>query len=206
MDKCTECYACFRSSICPTDAIKESALVWPRSLRPFFGSVQIEHKETRVPGRGTEEMKTNDVTGRFGYDKIGFSVDIGRPGVGTTFDDVEKIAMAVAKTGAEFEPMNPVTFFMADKKTGRIRDDVKTEKIHSCVLEFTIRLDRLPKAVNALAEVSKEVDTVFSVGCCCKVSPDGTILGKRILEENSIFHRPNGKTNVGLGKPHAEIR
>ncbi|WP_198468620.1 hypothetical protein [Acetomicrobium sp. S15 = DSM 107314] len=35
--------------------------------------------------------------------------ELGRPGTGTRFYDVEKIAKACAAFGVEFEPQNPVT-------------------------------------------------------------------------------------------------
>lgn len=203
LEKCTECYACLRASVCPTDAIEETSLRWPRSLRLVFGSVQTEHKETRVPGRGTEEMKTNDVTGRFSDGEVGFSVDIGRPGVGATFMDIETIAMEVATVGVEFEPMNPVTYLMIDKKAGRLQEEVKKEKVHSCVMEFKTNVEKIPEIVQALNRAATRVNTVFSVGCCCKVAVNGEIAAKNYLDRYHIPYRPNGKTNVGLGRPSA---
>ena len=55
-----------------------------------------------VNGRGTEEMKTNDVTGRFKKGYAGIAVELGRPQVSTSLRDLEKIAMVVAQHGAEF--------------------------------------------------------------------------------------------------------
>lgn len=199
LDKCTECYVCLRASVCPTDAIEETSLTWPRSLRVVFGSVQTEHKETRVPGRGTEEMKTNDVTGRFCDGEAGFSVDIGRPGVGATFTDIETIAMEVARVGVEFESMNPVTYLMVDKNTGRLQEEIKKERVHSCVMEFKTNVEKLPEVVEALNRAASKVDTVFSVGCCCRVGADGEIAAKKYLDRYHISYRPNGKTNIGLG-------
>jgi len=203
LEKCTECYACLRASVCPTDAIEETPMTWPRSLRLVFGRVQSEHKETRVPGRGTEEMKTNDVTGRFGDGQVGFSVDIGRPGVGTDFTDVETIAMEIAKVGVEFEPMNPVTYLMIDKKTGTFQEEIKKERVHSCIIEFTTNVEKLPETIEALRRAAAKVNTVFSVGCCCRVGKDGKIAAKEYLDRHQVFYRPNGKTNIGLGKPAA---
>ena len=37
---------------------------WPRTVRANFSDPLVEHPETKVPGRGTEEMKTTEVTGR----------------------------------------------------------------------------------------------------------------------------------------------
>jgi len=156
-----------------------------------------------MEGRGTEEMKTNDVSGRFGPGEVGFTVDVGRPGVGTTFEDVERISMAVAVIGVRFEPMNPVTRLMADLRTGRFKDHIRKERVLSCILEFKADEAGLLEIVHALETVAGEVDTVFSVGCISRCRPDGTAPAKEILERAGVFHEPNGKVNVGLGRPLA---
>jgi hypothetical protein len=48
--------------------------------------------------------------------------------------------------------------------------------------------------------VAEEVNTVFSVGVINKVSADGSIPIRSLLESNKIFVRPNAKINLGLGK------
>jgi len=204
-DECVECYTCLRAEACPVRAIHETELHWPRTLRHVFSSVTMVHKETRVPGRGTEEMKTNDVTNRFGYGEIGFSVDIGRPGVGVKFRDVEKVTMAAAKCVVEFEPMNPVTILMTDKKTGQLPDEIKGEKIHSCVLEFKLKRQKdIQDLMRALRTVAKDVDTVFSVGVCSKLTDDDETPTLSLLRQASVTPRPNGKLNIGLGRPLTE--
>jgi len=203
--KCTECCTCLRAYVCPTDAIEETNLAWPRSIRTQFSSVTGVHKKTGVSGRGTYEMKTNDVTGRFHKAEAGFSIDIGRPGVGTTMKDVEKIAMEVAKLGVEFEFQNPVTMLMADKNSGKLRKDVMGEVIHSCVLEFKTDIRRVPLVVETLKQVAERVDTVFCVGCIGRVLSDGSIPVRTELDKAGISYRPNGKVCVGLGRPEANF-
>jgi NAD-dependent dihydropyrimidine dehydrogenase PreA subunit len=200
-EKCVECYLCLTSGICPVDAFEEVQLTWPRILRHTFSSVCAAHKGTGIEGRGTEEMKTNDVTGRYRRGEVGFTVDVGRPGVGTTFEDVEKIAMAVARVGVEFEKINPTTRLMVDVATGRLRDDIKRERVLSCILEFKTHEANLLSIVNTLRNVATRVNTVFSVGCICRCRPDGTPPVKAVLDKEGIFYRPNGKTNIGIGRP-----
>jgi len=200
-DKCVECYVCQRSGICPTDAFEEVPLIWPRTLRRAFSSVSAFHKGTGITGRGTAEMKNNDVTGRYRLGEVGFTVDIGRPGIGTSFEDVEMIAMAVASLGVRFEPTNPTTKLMADTRSGRFRDDIKKERVLSCILEFKTEDSRLLSVINALKDISKNINTVFSLGCICRCRADGTAPVQAMLDEAGIFYRPNGKTNVGLGRP-----
>jgi len=203
-DKCVECYTCLRAEICPVGALEKVQLKWPRILRHAFSSVPAVHEGLGIyGGRGSEGMNTNDITGRFRHGEVGFIVDVGRPGVGTTFKDVEKISIAVAKVGVEFEQMNPVTKLMTDKTPGRLRDDIKMERIHSCELEFKAKDTKLLPIIQALKNVSKSVNTVFSVGCISRCKSDGTIPIKTVLDEAGIFYRPNCKTNIGLGCPLA---
>jgi ferredoxin len=79
-DECVECNACFRAEVCPTDSLIRPELKWPRSVRRVFSDPAPQHGLTGVPGRGTEEMKTNDVTGRYRVGEAGFVLDVGRPG------------------------------------------------------------------------------------------------------------------------------
>jgi NAD-dependent dihydropyrimidine dehydrogenase PreA subunit len=201
LDTCVECDACLRASVCPTDAIVRTPLEWPRTLRSVFSSVVAEHKESGVPGRGTEEMKTNDVTGRFRSGDVGFMIDVGRPGIGTRFVDVERIALAVGKLGVEFEPLNPVTFLMADKSTGKLRGDVRMERAHSAIIEFKTNINKAPAVMEALEAVSKKINTVFSVGAASRVESDGSVPLMATLKEMNLRYRPNGKVNLGLGRP-----
>ena len=93
---CVECGACLRGGICPEQgALVRPKLLWPRSVRRLFSDPTIVHSGTGVPGRGTEEMKTNDVTGRIGPGHIGVSIDMGRPGMTTTFADIRTVAARV---------------------------------------------------------------------------------------------------------------
>ena len=40
------------------------------------------HESTGVHGRGTEEVKTNDVSGRVQVGEVGFTIEFGRPSTG----------------------------------------------------------------------------------------------------------------------------
>ncbi len=203
-DRCVECYTCLRSGICPEGAFEEVPLGWPRILRHTFSSANALHKRTGVAGRGTAEMKNNDVSGCYRLGEVGFTVDVGRPGVGTTFEDVEKISMAVAQLGVDFELANPTTVLMVDRAIGKFRDDIKKERVLSCILEFKTEDTKLISVVNALKGVAGNVNTVFSVGCISRCNPDGTVPIEAVLRQAGVFYRPNGKTNVGLGRPLAD--
>ena len=199
-DLCVECLACSRSGICPENAFEETSLEWPRILRHTFSSVHAIRTGAKIiHGRGTAEMKTNDVTDRYRFGEVGFTVDVGRPGVCATFADVEKISMAAAAKGVEFISKNPTTELMTDTVSGTFRDDVKGERILSCILEFKTREENCLAVIEALKRVANDVNTVFSVGCISRCNPNGMAPVQAILDKAGIFYRPNGKTNIGLG-------
>ena len=200
-EECVECSICRHADVCPTDALAPPELTWPRALRRVFSDPLATHEGTGVPGRGTEEMKTNDVTGRFLTGWAGMAAEIGRPGTGTRFTDVEKVAMAVAPLGVEFEPKNPVTFLMTDQATGQIQKDVLEEKVLSAIVEFSVKLEKVPEVLNALREVANKIDTVFSVDLASRVARDGSVPTVALAEAAGFTPSINGKINVGLGKP-----
>lgn len=200
-DECVECGVCQRSGVCPNDAIHQTELEWPRSIRSAFSNPTTSHRETNVGGRGTEEMKTNDVTGRFREGVAGVLVEMGRPGVGTRLRDLQKVTMAIAKLGVEFESRNPVTSLMSDQKTGQIREEILNEKVLSAIVGFMIENGRLKGSLEVLREVAHEIDTVFSLGLISKVGRDGEMGTVPIAKEAGFFPYPNTKTNVGLGRP-----
>ena len=131
--------------------------------------------------------------------------EFGRPGVGTHFRDVDKVAQVLAKHGAEFESKNPVTFLMEDVKTGKIREDVLNEKVLSAIIECLFPIEKFKDVITALKEVAKEVDTVFSVECIKRADPDGSYPLRKLLVDLGIPHYINGKQNVSLGRPLAEV-
>lgn len=203
-DKCIECWICYRAVDCPTEAIEVPAkLEWPRDLMWNFACPTKDWPMTRMAGRGTEEMKTNEVTGRFKRGEAGFGVELGRPGIATTFDDIEKITTSVAALHVVFEGENPITPLI-DVATGKLKDEA-LRKVHvlSVVLEFKTTMERVKAVLRALQEASKKIDTVMSISMINRVEPDGTIPALRLLDELGIKHRLNMKINVGLGRPRA---
>lgn len=202
-DECVECGVCKYSEVCPTDSFIQQDMDFPRIIRSQFSNPLIAHPDTGVPGRGTEEMKTNEVTGRFKKGMAGVAIEMGRPGTGTRLYDVEKVAMALAPTGVHFEPHNPITSLMNDKTTGKMREDVLNEKTLSAIIEFDISQDKLSEVFTALKEVSPKIDTVYSLDLACRLE-DGFNPVVKIATESGFKVSINGKTNVGLGRPLAK--
>jgi NAD-dependent dihydropyrimidine dehydrogenase PreA subunit len=201
LDDCVECGVCKRAAVCPTGALQQQELVWPRTIRSNLSDPLIVHKETRIPGRGTEEIKTNDVTGRYRRGHVGIAVEMGRPGTSTSFVDVQTVASVLARLGVRFEPQNPLTVLMADKTAGTFPDEVLGERALSAIIEFDIRTAQLPAVIDALQDAATQIDTLFSLGMCSLVEPDGTQPFLQVLRDAGIAVSHNGKTNVGLGRP-----
>ncbi len=187
--------------VCPTGALTLPRLEWPRSVRATFSDPTTVHPGTGVMGRGTDEIKSNDVTGRLRSGDAGFVVEMGRPGTGAFFRDIEKVAMALARLKPQFEKENPVTQLMVDTGTGKMKDDILNEKVLSAIIEIKTELERIPDFLQTLEKVQKEVDTLISVGVASKCLPDGQIPHEEWGRKAGYRLSPNGKTNIGLGRP-----
>src|ERR1700691_2517433 len=156
-DECVECYACFNGlsqehlnpvfvrtvrtvfhtlrlrfdpepDVCPTAAFEPDELTWPRVVRRAFSDPRVPHESTGVEGRGTEEVKTNDVTGRVKGGETGLTIELGRPGVGVRFYEIQEMCSALARANVAFEKKNPITSLMSDVATGALREDILREK------------------------------------------------------------------------------
>lgn len=187
--------------VCPTGAITPPELKWPRTIRAFFSDPTTVHPGTGIPGRGTDEIKSNDVTGRLRRGEAGLVVEMGRPGTGAYFRDVQKVAMALARFQPHFEKENPVTQLMEDPQTGKIKAEVLNEKVLSAIIEIKTTLNKIPDLLHALEKVSREIDTVISVGVASRCLPDGSLPHEEWVRKAGYPLSPNGKTNLGLGCP-----
>lgn len=208
---CVECGVCRTCAKCPRDAIYNVELTGPRAYRQAFSDPFGKHENTaqKHMGRGTEEIKTNDVTGLVhSLDYVSLAVEMGRPSVASSFADLEKVAMAIAPYAIKFEENNPVTSLIADKKTGRLYEAVLGERILSGIIEFTCPTDSIKAVLEALDKVSHEVDTVFSLCIICRVDESSdTVPARAIADELGInVDRTSAKTNLGLGRPRYEDR
>ena len=198
---CVECGVCKRSGVCPVDAFEEPHLEWPRILRSLFSNPITVHPGTGVAGRGTEELKTNDVTNRFALGEVGFGVEMGRPNMGTTFRELEKVTIALAPLGVKFEPKNPVTILMEDPSTGRLREDVLDERVLTAIIEFTVPESKTLEVLKVLERVAGSIDTVFSLDVINKMPPAGEPPALQLLRDHGYYLSPNGKVCIGIGRP-----
>ncbi|MDD5190003.1 MAG: 4Fe-4S binding protein [Dehalococcoidales bacterium] len=185
--------------ICPTGAITRDELVWPRTLRRTFSDPLVPHESTGIGGRGTMEVKTNDVTERIKEGEAGFTVEFGRPGIGAYFRDVDRVCRALAATAAVFEPENPVTVLMTDAKTGKIREDVLNEKVLSCILEFKVKITEMPEMLKIVEREVNHLDTVVALGIAIRCDAEGNDTVRKQIEALG-FDAWRGKLNMGLGR------
>ena len=228
-DECVECYACYNGlskenlnptlvrtmrkvfqmmrlrfdpepDVCPTNAFEPDELVWPRVVRRAFSDPRVPHESTGIEGRGTEEVKTNDVSGRVKEGEVGFTIEFGRPGVGARFHEIERMSMKLAAAGVAFEKKNPVTTLMTDQTTGRLREDILQEKVMSAILEIKTTIDKTEEIIRLVKEVEREIDTVvvLGVGVRCDANGDENIVAPILERLGYELHR--AKTNVGLGR------
>ena len=201
---CTECYVCFRMKICPEGAIETQDLTgFYKQFQHVLSDPVETHGVTGVTGRGTEEVKTNDVSGRVKKGEVGLSIDMGRPGMGVYLRDAEKVAMACAKAGFKLAPQEetPLAALMPDLSTGKMVAECLNYRLLSVIIEGRCEEAKVKDVLSALMQVQNEIDTVFSVGLISRVDQKGHCKALEYLDELGIPQPHRGKVNAGLGKP-----
>ena len=186
--------------VCPTAAFVLEELTWPRIVRRVFSDPVVEHESTGIHGRGTEEVKTNDVAHRVNVGEVGYVIELGRPGVGIRFHQIQTMTMALARLGLVFEPKNPVTQLIIDSGIGSLKEDILDEKILSAIVETKTSVQEAPVVLDLVMEVADQIDTVVSIGVSTRCSEDGEdrVLAPIITDRG--FRLDRAKTNMGLGR------
>ncbi len=206
-EACLECGNCIRPRVvrCPSKAfyeLPEEERSISRRMRRFFSDPSTTHPLTGVPGRGTEEVKTNDVTGRICRGELGICLELGRPIVGTAATDIEKVTMHLAKLGIELEACNPLSEMIADSATGSLKPEFKDASFISAIVEFVIPFSRGPEILRECKKIADEIDTVFSLDMICCYNEDGTNPAVALCEQEGVAPRTNAKVNIGIGRPY----
>src|SRR5579859_4263212 len=228
-NECVECYACFNGlsqehlnptlvrtlrklfqfvrlrfdpepDVCPTAAFAPEDLAWPRVVRRAFSDPRVPHESTGVGGRGTEEVKTNDVSGRIQAGEVGFTIEFGRPGVGVWMRDIQEMCGALAQAGVSFEKKNPITSLMSDVSTGTLREDILNEKLLSAIVEIKTRVERTEEIIRLVREVEQRIDTVVALGVGARCDADGEERVIAPILEKLGYRLERAKTNIGLGR------
>ncbi len=202
---CYECGTCLRSARCPVDAIAAppEAFEYPRAVRTYFSDPIATHEATGIQGRGTEETKSGDVTRRLAVDKVGVAIEVGRPTLGMSLPDVQKITRAIARAGVyRIEPHNPIRSMLADEATGDLKPDLLGERVLSAIIELEVERDHLRTLLQTLRQVAREVESVFCIDVFTVLEP-GLRIPPDVLESiqaEGLSWRPNAKINLGLGR------
>ncbi len=205
--RCTDCYVCLRNRVCPVEALSKGPLpTFYDQYRHVLSDPTETTADTGVPGRGTEEAKTNDVTGRVRRGEIGFAIDMGRPGIGVLMSDVEKVARAVTAAGLRLEPpsVSPLGKVLADLNTGEMQPGASDLHVLSVIIEGKCPEAQAGAMLRALQKVAGEIQSVFSLGLIMRPDGEGKFTGLGILDELGIPRPYRGKVNIGLGRPLAE--
>jgi hypothetical protein len=228
-DECVECYACFNGlsqehlnptlvrlmrkvfqmirvrfdpepDVCPTAAFEPEELLWPRVVRRAFSDPRVPHESTGIEGRGTEEVKTNDVSGRVKVGEVGFTIEFGRPGVGVWMREIQQVCLRLGAAGVSFEKKNPITSLMTDVGTGSLPEDILGEKVMSAIVEIKVPVERTEEIVRLVWESEKELDTVIALGVGTRCDADGEDPVLAPILERLGYKLERAKTNTGLGR------
>ena len=227
-DACVECGTCFRGmstenlnpvivravrktakffrfrfepepDICPTGSFEMNELQMPRLIRQIFSDPVVEHKSTGIKGRGTEEVKTNDVSLRVNAGEVGYTIEFGRPGVGVRFSDIQEMTHTLARAGVTFEKNNPITHLMTDTSTGDLRADILQEKILSAIVEIKTTIAEVEQVLDIVEDVNERIDTVTAIGISTRCE-DGEDNKLGPLLDKLGYYYSRAKTNMGLGR------
>jgi len=228
-DECVECYACYNGlsaeslppgiarftrkffhllalrfepepDICPTSAFEPDELAWPRVVRRAFSDPRVPHESTGVIGRGTEEVKTNELTNRIKLGEVGITIEFGRPGVGARFREIQEMSRALARAGVSFEKNNPVATLMTDTATGDIREDILDEKVLSAILEISIPADWMEEVIRIVQGVEKRINTTVILGIAVRCDEKGEESVAAPILKSLGYNPVRAKTNLGLGR------
>src|ERR1700693_4473779 len=227
--ECVECYACYNGlsqehlnptmvrmmrkmlqlvrirfdpepDVCPTAAFEPEELVWPRVVRRAFSDPRVPHESTGIEGRGTEEVKTNDVSGRVAAGEVGFTIELGRPGVGVWMREIQQVCLRLGAAGLFFEKGTPTPSLMRDSVSGTRREDILGEKVMSAIVEIKAPVERTEEIVRLVWEVEKELDTVVALGVGTRCGVDGEDHVLAPILERLGYKLQRAKTNTGLGR------
>jgi hypothetical protein len=228
-DECVECYACFNGlsqehlnpvlvrlvrkalqlvrvrfdpepDVCPTAAFEPEELVWPRVVRRAFSDPRVPHESTGIEGRGTEEVKTNDVSGRVNVGEVGFTIEFGRPGVGVWMREIQQVCWRLAQARVVFEKRNPITSMMTDISTGTLRQDILDEKVLSAIVEIKVPVERTEEIIRLVWDVEKDLDTVVALGVGTRCDATGEDTEVAPILERLGYKLERAKANTGIGR------
>ena len=202
-DACCECGNCARNAACPSGALQPSPGVdtFPRQVRRAFSDPSPVHRSTGVPGRGTDECKNNDITGRVGPGQVGLLIELGRPGTGVRLDRVQEVLRACHAAGFSQGGCNPVATLLDHGPRPTLRPGLGEQVVLSCILEFVVPVPALQSLLLAARSAARAQGCTYAASV---VALADTAADPRIqvaLHSAELALGPAAKINFGLGRP-----
>ena len=160
--------------VCPTAAFEPDELAWPRIVRRAFSDPRVPHESTGVHGRGTEEVKTNDVSGRVQVGEVGFTIEFGRPGVGARFRDIQKMCYRAGASRRRVRKEE--SRHVADERRFHAAPSAKTFWTKRCFPRSSrskCPVERAEEIIRLVWDVEKQIDTVVALGVGVRCDQDG---------------------------------
>jgi hypothetical protein len=97
-----------------------------------------------------------------------------------------------------------VSALVQDREKGIFSPEILGEKVLSAIVEFKVPFDRVEEILEMFRRVAAGLDTVASISLIGRSEPDGLIPLEEFLVQAGVLYYPNGKVNIGLGRPLAE--
>jgi hypothetical protein len=93
-----------------------------------------------------------------------------------------------------------VTFLFEDVKTGKLKPELRNEKVLSAIIEFEVKPNQLEGVLQSLVDVSGKVETIFSVDLISFPEKREKGPALEVAKQLGFPIYPNGKVNLGLGR------
>jgi hypothetical protein len=138
------------------------------------------------------------VTDRYQRGEIGCCIELGRPGICCTFRDIAIVTGYLVRKGFRLEDNNPVTDLM-DPQTGNFSENLMACRILSAIIEVKFLSKRIEEFVELIKQVSKKIETVFTLGFICRFDDDGGLSICDRLARLGLPPASNAKINLGIG-------
>ena len=147
-----------------------------------------------------EEIKTNDARRVYIDDLVGVSAEVGRPGIGASFHDVQCITRALVECGARFAVDNPLMELFVDPARGMLAPEILNERVLSIIVECLVPEADLEQTLRNLVDASSLLSVPVLLSVAGAYASDGTTPYQRVLEKMKLEYLPTGKMNLGFAR------
>ncbi|MFC1930114.1 hypothetical protein ACFLW6_04595 [Chloroflexota bacterium] len=99
----------------------------------------------------------------------------------------------------------PLIDLATDIRKCILREDILDERTGWVFLMLSIPEEEVLKVLQSLQQVTAEISTVLAVDLVSRVSEDGFTIADKVVSRIGIEPACNCKTNIGLGRPLADL-